>query len=431
MMKKWYLVPVLSVSILATLLAGAASAQTQGLFGEYFSTTRMTGLALTRVDPQVNFTWGQGSPDPGVAENNFSVCWTGFVTPVQGGVYTFYVTADDGIRLWVDDVLLVNQWKAQGATEYSGTATLTAGTPHAIRVEYFESGGDALVKLEWEGPGEVRAAIPSARLTPGTGLNDRLLDWHINPANGHYYRIIGPGLTWAEGKAMAASMGGYLAVIDDAAEDTWLMGMFRPVSDTAFVGANDIAEEGVWVWDETGVNFWNGAADGTAVSGLYASWNTGEPNNVGETGEDVAELHLGTGLWNDLNAARERYCIVESGIAQIGYDGPTPGTAVLELGEIYQVSVAARRPVGVARYQWYKDGVIIEGATSSTLTIVPVELEDAGLYSCQISDDTPASSRTRSARLTVVKEMPAVSLTGLACLTALIALAASRRRRTD
>ena len=117
MMKKRYSVAVLSVGILVLLLAGAASAQTQGLFGEYFSTIRMTGLALTRVDPQVNFSWGQGSPDLGVAENNFSVCWTGFVTPVQGGVYTFYVTADDGIRLYVDEVMLVNQWKTQGATE--------------------------------------------------------------------------------------------------------------------------------------------------------------------------------------------------------------------------------------------------------------------------------------------------------------------------
>lgn len=431
MMKKRHSVMVLSAGILVLLLAGAAPVQAQGLFGEYFSTTRMTGLLLTRIDPQVNFSWDTGSPDPGVAADNFSVCWTGFVTPEQGGVYTFFVTADDGIRLLVDDVLLVDQWKTQGPTEYSGTATLTAGTPHAIRVEYFESGGGATVKLEWEGPGETRAAIPSARLTPGSGLNDRLLDWQVNPANGHYYRIIGPGLTWAEGKATAARMGGYLAVINDASENQWLMGMFRPISDTAFVGGNDITEEGGWVWDESGANFWNGAGDGTAVPGMYANWNTGEPNNVGDAGEDVAEIHLGTGRWNDLNAARERYCIVESGSAQVGYDGPTPGTAVLELGEVYQVSVAARRPVGVARYQWYKDGVIIEGATSSTLTVVPVDYEDTGLYSCQISDDTPASSQTRSARLTVVKEMPAVSLTGLACLTALIALAASRRRRAN
>lgn len=403
-----------------------ANGQTEGLFGEYFGSTQMSILLATRVDSQVYFDWGTGSPHPYLAVDNFSVCWTGFVTPVEGGDYTFYITSDDGVRLWIDNTMVVNQWKGQSPTEYSATATLSAGQPYPIRIDYFENSGGAVVKLEWEGPGITREAIPASVLTPGTGVGDRALDWLRNPDNGHYYKIIGP-LTWAAGKEQAEAMGGYLAVIDDAAEDQWIVGMFRPVSDVGFTGANDINTEGVWVWDYTGQNFWNGASDGTAVSGFYTKWGTGEPNNSND--EDVATIHLDSGVWNDLNVARERYCVVESDAGQLNFDGPFPANKIVGIDGRYEVSVSVRNPVGTVQYQWYRNNTAIPGAVSSTLKIDHVSYTDAGLYTCQVADETPASGRTGAAKLTVVEEMPALTASGLAGLAALLALTAVRRKR--
>jgi hypothetical protein len=418
-------VPVFFVSILFILNGGSSFGQTEGLLGEYFNTVNMTDLAVTRIDPQVNFAWDTGVPHPSLSADHFSICWTGLVTPVQGGLYTFYVTSDDGVRLWINNSMVVNQWKGQSPTEYSATVTLTGGQTYPIRIDYYENTGGAMIKLEWEGPGQTRGPIEASRLTPGTGLGDRLLDWHVNPANGHYYKIFGPTLTWAQGKAKASASGGYLATISDAAENEWIMGMFRPVSDVGFIGANDIAAEGVWVWDQTRANFWNGAANGTAVPGFYTNWNTGEPNNA--NGEHVATVHLGSGVWNDLNVARERYCIIESETGQINYDGPLPGNKTLQVGQQYQVSVVARQIVGTVRYQWYKDDIEISSANSATLTIPYVGYDHEGIYTCQISDDKPATVRTRPAKLFVVEKIPALSFTGLVCLATLITLGAVRR----
>lgn len=411
------------VTVICVVLLGSVAAVangTEGLYGEYFSTVNMKNLRATRIDPQVFFDWGSGSPHPDIAVDSFSICWTGYVTPIEGGTYTFYVTADDGVRFWVNDTMLVNEWKGQAPTEYSVTATLAAGQPHPIRIDYYENAGGAVMKLEWEGPGEARGPIPSARLSPGSGLGDRSLNWYRNPGNGHYYKIIGPPMTWAAGKAKAASLGGYLATINDAAENMFIMGMFRPVSDVGFIGANDIAEEGVWVWDQTGENFWNGAADGTPVPGFYTNWNTGEPNNSNE--EHVATIVLGSGVWNDLNVARERYCIVETENAQINYDGPSPSLKTIAIGDRIEFSVSVRWPVGNVHYQWYQDDVLISGATSATYAILHAGYDHAGLYTCQISDDTPASIRTVAAHLTVVESLPAVSGSGLMALCVLLGL---------
>ena len=86
------------IVIVGVIGTGISVGQTEGLLGEYYGTVNMTGLRATRIDPQVFFDWDTGSPVSGVGMDNFSICWTGFVTPVEGGSYTFYVTSDDGVR---------------------------------------------------------------------------------------------------------------------------------------------------------------------------------------------------------------------------------------------------------------------------------------------------------------------------------------------
>ncbi len=138
-----------------------------GLKGTYFNNVTLTGdPVLTRTDGTVDFAWG-GTPDPALPAGNFSVRWTGSVLADYSGTYTFYVTGDDGVRLWVNSQQLVDQWKDQGATEYSGTIDLSAGQKYDVKLEYYQSGGGAEARLKWSHASVPKAVIPQDHLVLG------------------------------------------------------------------------------------------------------------------------------------------------------------------------------------------------------------------------------------------------------------------------
>lgn len=143
------------------------SAPGTGLYGEYYRGRAFGERLMARTDAEINFHWAAGGPGDGVPVDSFCVRWTGWVLAPASGSYTFHVTADDGVRLWVDGALLIDQWREQSPTEYSGSARLTAGRKHDIRIEYYEAGGDATIALAWSGPDLPRQVIPAARLYPG------------------------------------------------------------------------------------------------------------------------------------------------------------------------------------------------------------------------------------------------------------------------
>ncbi len=140
-----------------------------GLRGEYYAGTDLTGLKLVRTDAMIDFDWSQNGPDPAVGQTSFSVRWTGQLTVPATDKYTFYTTSDDGVRLWIDDQLLVDDWTNHGPTEDSGAVSLSAGQRHAVRLEYFQGGSGAVIKWEWSSATEMRAVVPASALTPSTG----------------------------------------------------------------------------------------------------------------------------------------------------------------------------------------------------------------------------------------------------------------------
>jgi len=143
-----------------------ASGAGSGLYGEYYRGRSFSERVMTRTDPQLDFRWAAGGPGDGMPADNFCVRWTGWVRAPGSGSYTFHVTADDGVRLWVDGNLLIDQWREQSPTEYSASARLTAGRKHDIRIDYYEASGDATLTLAWSGPGLARQTIPAASLFP-------------------------------------------------------------------------------------------------------------------------------------------------------------------------------------------------------------------------------------------------------------------------
>ena len=136
-----------------------------GLLGSYFNSLDFTGVAVTRIDKQVDFpNWGGQIPIPGVGPDNWSARWTGKLLARTSGAYTFTTNSDDGIRLWVNNQLVVDNWSYHGPTLNSGTITLTAGQKYDIRMDYFEGGGDAVAQLFWSTDFWDTVLIPQSQL---------------------------------------------------------------------------------------------------------------------------------------------------------------------------------------------------------------------------------------------------------------------------
>jgi glucose/arabinose dehydrogenase len=138
--------------------------QGDGLLGEYFDNIDLTNRSLFRTDATVDFDWGSGAPDPGMGSDTFSVRWTGQVEPRYSETYTFQTLSDDGIRLWVDENLIINQWNDHSATYHAGTIALEAGVLYNIRIEYYDNGGNAVARLNWSSPSQALEVVPQSQL---------------------------------------------------------------------------------------------------------------------------------------------------------------------------------------------------------------------------------------------------------------------------
>ncbi len=142
-------------------------------------------LTLRRVDPTVDFDWGEGSPQSGIVHSNwFAVRWTGYVYAPLDGTYTFATVTDDGARLWVDSQQLVDDWTQHGMETRSGQIVLTGGQWYAVQFDTEEGGGGAGARLQWQLPGSSSlVTIPQRYLSPEAGFaNDRsVLGFSVAP----------------------------------------------------------------------------------------------------------------------------------------------------------------------------------------------------------------------------------------------------------
>ena len=121
--------------------------------GEYYDNKTLSRTpVLVRQDLAIDFDWQLGSPDATMPANDFSVRWTGRWS-FEEGRFRFYAAPDDGVRVWVDEMLIIDQWRDQAVTLFYGDLYLYAG-PHDVRVEYYEGGDLSEVRVWWEHKGE-------------------------------------------------------------------------------------------------------------------------------------------------------------------------------------------------------------------------------------------------------------------------------------
>ena len=135
----------------AQLKSGPADAPVTGLAAEYFDNPRLEGAPiLRRTDTRMDFRWTLNSPGRGIPFDWYSVRWTGTITTPDTGVARLGVEGNDGYRLYLDDVLVIDNWAKRSYGTRTARVSLAPNSTHRIRLEFFETTGVARIKLIWD-----------------------------------------------------------------------------------------------------------------------------------------------------------------------------------------------------------------------------------------------------------------------------------------
>ena len=126
--------------------------------------------ALSRIDAQVNQSWNLLGPGSGLPPTNFSVRWTGTLTPTVTGTHTLATRSDDGSQVWVDGVLVVDNAGEHDVRRRSGTIQLSAGQAYDVRIDYVQKTFRASIVLQWILPADDLIAA-AGRGRPGTATS--------------------------------------------------------------------------------------------------------------------------------------------------------------------------------------------------------------------------------------------------------------------
>jgi hypothetical protein len=156
----------------ASFVNTAATGTGTGLLGQYypntFTTNAFAGSPLVRTDAVINFNWSTNPPMMGVGLSNYTVKWTGSIKPQFDETYTLYTTADDGVRLYVNGQLLINDWVNQTATTRSASLPLVDQQLYSIEMDYYQYNSNAVAELAWSSPSTPLSVIPQTQLYPYT-----------------------------------------------------------------------------------------------------------------------------------------------------------------------------------------------------------------------------------------------------------------------
>ncbi len=169
-----------------------------GIKGEYFNNENLSGTpALTRIEPEVNFSFGGASPGAPIRDSGWSARWTSDLEILFSDTYTFSVYSQGGTRLWIDDELVLNMWVSWVPTEYAALPMYLESGTHSLRLEYYlwDTGEQ---QLYWSTPTMPKEIIPAGPLQPP--LRAR----RPNPPNGAVDVTQTPMLSWSTGDQAAS-----------------------------------------------------------------------------------------------------------------------------------------------------------------------------------------------------------------------------------
>jgi hypothetical protein len=138
-----------------------------GLPAEYYKQLNFGGIPDQRVDQIINYNWAKSAPYTGFPADKFSIRRVGRIKAPVTGTYTITTNSDDGVRLWLNDSLVINQWDDHAAKNNSTTVNLVQGQLYKLKLDYYENKGKAVIKLLWSYPGQATPIpVPQEYLYP-------------------------------------------------------------------------------------------------------------------------------------------------------------------------------------------------------------------------------------------------------------------------
>jgi ferric-dicitrate binding protein FerR (iron transport regulator) len=142
-----------------------AGERKRGIKAEYFDDLDLRTTLFSRIEPGISHDLGLGATAQDLRPGRFSVRWSGEVEPLYSETYAFAVRADSGVRLWVDNRLLIDAWGVRVPKEHAATIALQAGKRYALRLEYVQPNSGALISLAWTSTSQPLEVIPAERLS--------------------------------------------------------------------------------------------------------------------------------------------------------------------------------------------------------------------------------------------------------------------------
>jgi len=140
-----------------------------GLMGSYYAGMEFDQIVLNQKDRKINFDWLNEGPRK-TGNDKFSVRWMGEIRPRFSEMYTFTLAANDGVRMWIDDEKVIDEWHqvdSNNLAVYTAKVNLTGGESYPIKIEYFENTGNAGIYLKWKSASENEQYVPANALFPG------------------------------------------------------------------------------------------------------------------------------------------------------------------------------------------------------------------------------------------------------------------------
>jgi PKD repeat protein len=350
--------------------------------GEYYNNPNLSGNpVLVRNDVSIDFDWGTGSPGPGVPVDGFSARWSRSLN-FSAGTYRFYALADDGVRLWIDGNLVIDQWHDSSPTTYTADVTLSAGW-HTVVMEYYEDTGGAVVQLTW---GEVTYYPdwkgeyynnPDLSGDPVLVRNDVSIDFNwgtgspdpLIPADGFSVR-------WSRSLDFSAGTYRFYARVDDGVR--------------------------LWIDDNRVINHWKDGAYTTYTADVTLT--DGSHSVVMEYYEDTGGAAAKL-TWKKVNESTNK-----SPSAVIS------GPSTVKEGELvtFDGSGSTDPDGSIVKYEWdldYSNGVFSASATGRTVSISYPDGPATAIIALRVTDDSGASDIATS-QVTVVNVPPTADAGG-------------------
>jgi PKD repeat protein len=341
-----------------SVIGGSAN----GLTASYYNSTDPTNPAyfvFTRTDPNIDYFFPANTPpSPGIVSDHYSIKWQGKIIPRFSENYTFSTLSDDGVRVWVNGIKIIDNWTDHGATtDVAAPMFLSANTPYSIEVHFFNNFGPGLLHLYWQSFSQNYEVVPQSQLrnngtgtlTYGTGYKDQELTFQV---------------------------GGFSQATVNVS----------PLNPTVQVGA--------------ALTF---TASGGTGGGLY-NWG-GQASGVGTTKQvtfgtvgtfQVTVYRAGDGTYNQSNTAVTTITVTKANQASLV---ATPANQTVPVGTV--VTLTANGGSGTGQYVW---GGAVSQTTSGNSITFTVPASGLSQITCQkLGDSTFNASNTVTFNVTGTK----------------------------